>query len=324
MQKVNHDKVEKFYDVLNESTTLLLEQQNQSYMDALIESSGYILDGDVINDDLNQDAILSLKQLYTELENKEFNQEEIRKAFQLCLLTGFKHQKTGMSTMTPDSMGVLVAYLIDQLYPSNKQIDVIDATVGTGNLMVTVLNHAAKTQFGALYGIDLNYQHLEIALMLAQLTDHEIELVHQDSRKKLIIPQTNLIIADLPTGYEKNYDLKLPYQIVNNLMQYNLPGGYFIYLIPNDFFERDGQEDIKQTILTDTFIHALITLPETMFKTQYSKKSILILRKRGADIEPTKEILVLNFPSFKDQIAVKKAMDQLNVWFNKTSDNGGF
>jgi site-specific DNA-methyltransferase (adenine-specific) len=313
MLPINHENIEKFYDVLHTTTLMIHENLKINYIDALILSSNYLLDGEVINDELDEVKIETLNDTYSQLEDMRINPEEIRKAFQLCLLTGFKHLNLSLSHMTPDSMGVLFAYLIDKLYPKGEISKILDVSIGTGNLMIAMLNHL-KANYQDLYGIDTNYQFLQIALALASLTDYHIELINQDSRGPLMIPQFDLIIGDLPTKQDTN-DEMITTEMISNVMNYSLPGGYLIYLIPNDFFNEAGNDLLKDVILTNTHMQALIALPESMFKTIEARKSILILRKRGEGIEPIKDILVMNFPSFKDQEAVRKAMDKLDDWF---------
>jgi site-specific DNA-methyltransferase (adenine-specific) len=313
MLQIDHENIEKLYDVLHTTTLLIHEKLKINYIDALILSSNYLLDGETVNEELDEESIETLSSIYTQLENERVNTEEIRKAFQLCLLTGFKHLNLSLSHMTPDSMGVLFAYLVDKLYPSGEINKILDVTVGTGNLMISMLNQL-KANYQGLYGVDSNYQFLQIALTLASLTDYHIELINQDSRGPLMIPQFDLIIGDLPTRYDSSIET-ITTDIISNAMNYGLPGGYYIYLIPNDFFTQSGNEVVKDVILSNTYMQALIALPESMFKTIEAQKSILILRKRGEGIEPIKDILVMNFPSFKDQEGVKKAMNQLDNWF---------
>src|SRR5690606_33758528 len=123
----------------------------------------------------------------------------------------------------------------------------------------------------------------------AELLNYNIELIHRDARHSLLVPLLDLVIADLPDDVE---DKQLPYSIVQNLLQYVAPGGYFLFLIPNDFFNRLGHEAMREIILKEAYIIGLITLPEDLFKSRDVYKSILILQKRGEGITITKDILI--------------------------------
>ena len=95
-----------------------------------------------------------------------------------------------------------------------------------------------------------------------------------------------------------------------------LPGGRMLLLIPNDFFTRIGNENARSHF-TETHIQALIALPNDLFKSIDVQKSILILQKRGENVDITKDILVFNFPSFNDQQAVQAAIVKLENWFKQ-------
>lgn len=315
MFEVNHQKVEKFYDCISETASILYKHLSKSYLDALILAIKYLLDGEIINDDLDAETIAELNRHYQALEQESFNPEEMRRAYQLALLFGLKQDHRSLSQITPDSIGLLLTYFIERFYDQKTVIDILDATVGSGNLLVSILNQT-KREFRHIYGVDKDYQQLELALSLAELIDYDIEFIHQDSRKPLIVPQFNLIIADLPSGYEpltNNPDV--PVEIIENLMQYNQAGGFFFYLIPADLFSRENSQKLKEVILNHSHIQALISLPDSMFKTKEAKKAILILRKRGPEILPTKEILVLEMPSMQQRDQVKQALNRFDQWF---------
>lgn len=312
MLTTDHQRIEKFYDVLSQTTDILYRNLNLSFFEVLILSCNYILDGEVINDDLSSEVRYELETIYSQLKGEPFNKEEIRRAFQLSLLQGLKHENLNLSMITPDSIGLLFAYLINNLYPDTSTINILDGTIGSGNLLFSMLNNS-HVEADLIYGVDQSYDFLEIALTLADLLDYPIELIHQDSRKPLVTPLFDLIIADLP-----NYpDLpEMANEIIANLMNYGKPGAFYLYLIPNDIFSNESSEELKSIILEQAHIQALIALPDDMFKSIDRAQSILILRKRDDNIEPIKDILVFNFPSFKDKEATEKAIDQLTNWFN--------
>lgn len=316
MLKTNSRQVEKFYDVLSQTTNQLVKLLKKDYFSALTLSANFILEGEVVEDDLSTDAIEELTKTYTKLEHESFNKEEIRKSFQLCLLQGLKYENQNLSLMTPDSIGLIFALLVDFIFPDKQPLNILDASVGTGNLLFTMLNNS-QLEINNLFGVDPSYKVLEVALAQADLLNYDIELIHQDSRNPIIVPDLDLIIADLPDTDEAQ---DLSYRIVENLLKYASSGGYFIFTIPNDFFTRPGNEQMKQAILQETYMHALIALPQNMFKTIEAQKSILILHKRGENIAPTKDILVFNFPSFQDKPAVQKAVTQLENWFKQIKE----
>ena len=315
MRQKDHHKVEAFYDVLFETTSKLVVHLKLPYFKALSLSVDYLLEGEVINDDLSPEIINEMNALYRQLD-QSFEREEIRRAFQLCLLQGLKHENESLSMITPDSIGLLFAVIINAIYKEDKLLNILDASVGSGNLLFTVLNHT-NLKVDKLFGVDPSYLMLEVALALAELLNYNIEFIHQDARNPLVVPALDLVIADLPDDFN---DPELPYRIVQNLIQYVASGGYFVFLIPNDFFTRTGNDKMREIILNETFMQGLIALPEDLFQSAEVQKSILILQKRGEQVEITKDILVFNFPSFQDQEAVKQAIVKLQSWFNRAQD----
>lgn len=327
MLNINHNKVERFYDFLDEAVIFIFENTKNSYLDSLLYAVDYVLSHDETVNQLEDSVINGLDQLMSKIEEESFNKEEIRKAFQLSLLKAFKHLNMNMSEITPDSIGMLFSYFIDLFFENQKDIDVLDATVGCGNLLFSMTNNSNKT-FRNLYGIDVNATYLNVALRLANLMEYEVEFFNQNNLTKMLVSPVDLIISDLPMDKEneissldlvtaKNHISYKPYLMLENLMKYGKEGSYFFYLIPNDFFIHHNNELIKDIILKESHIQAIIELPLDMFKEVKNQKSILILQKRGNQVIVNQEILMLRFPSFKDKEKVKRAIDKINQWFNK-------
>ncbi len=43
--------------------------------------------------------------------------------------------------MTPDTIGILMAYLLEKVSNFSAPFSIFDLSVGTGNLLTTVMNH---------------------------------------------------------------------------------------------------------------------------------------------------------------------------------------
>ncbi|MBU5584540.1 class I SAM-dependent methyltransferase, partial [Enterococcus sp. S181_ASV_20] len=71
----------------------------------------------------------------------ELEQEDWRKLTQLILLKGSKTESLQPNhQLTPDSIGFLFVFLIEQLtLKKNQPLEILDITVGMGNLLLTVL-----------------------------------------------------------------------------------------------------------------------------------------------------------------------------------------
>lgn len=325
MKNINHDKVERFFDFIDSSLTAIYEKTKQNYFTCLFYVFDFLIyDTDSLNR-LDEELINTLDNYYKDIKDESFNQEEIRKAVQLSLLKGLKHENMHLSETTPDSLGILFAYIIDILYAKERDLSIFDPNVGFGNLLFSLLNSSNKN-FSKIYGVDQNQVYLEFARRVADLLEYEIEFFNQNNLRDMLIPPVDVVISDLPMGEEEltfntelithAQDVKYkPYLMIENFMKYVKEGGYFFYLIPNDFFIMPNNELIKGIILNETNIQGIIELPDDLFNDEKAKKSILILQKKGKTVPVNKEILMMRFPSFKDKEKVQNAVNQIKLWY---------
>lgn len=112
-------KVEEKFQLLNEAIELLQENVKCSALDALIETFENLLDnGRVHVEDGAPDeaTVAKLKDLYQKIDLASLSKEERRSVLQLCLLQAYKREKVQANhQMTPDTIGFLLAYLIEKL-----------------------------------------------------------------------------------------------------------------------------------------------------------------------------------------------------------------
>ena len=154
------ENIEKEFQVMNETITLLQADLSCSALDALIESFDNLLAGGKIQieDGLpTEKTVAKLKELYQKIDLSKLSSEEKRALFQLTLLQAYKKEKIQANhQMTPDTIGFIIAYLIEKLVKDQKNKSLLDLTVGTGNLLLAVTSTLAKSGFENLkvYGID--------------------------------------------------------------------------------------------------------------------------------------------------------------------------
>ena len=327
MLNVNHELVETFFDYLDQATLIIYETAKKPYLEALLLAVDYILNDEVSLNQLDETLISKLDEVYKHISDITFNKEEIRKAFQLALLKAFKHLQLSFSEITPDSIGIFYAYLTDLFFKNKENISILDANVGCSNLLFSLINNTQIT-FEKIYGIDVEQSYLNISCHLANLLEYEVEYLNQNNLTKLLVPLVDLVISDLPFGEEQainNLDLITaknnltykPYLMIENLMKYGKPGSYFIYLIPNDFFNQDNSRLIKNIILNESYLQAIIELPQDLFNAPKYQKSIMILQKKASHIKVNNEILMLSLPSFTDKEKMILAIDKINQWFKE-------
>lgn len=316
------DVIEKLFDLVDETAMIISAELKMNYLHALCETCENIM-AQQINQTVNDEIKQALENQYEALEDLEFSQEEIRKALQLGILKGLKAGRLSNEIMTPDSIAVMVSYLISKFVNDVTDMNMADLTVGTGNFLTAILNYFEK-QPKLIYGVDLDTDLLKIAYTLADMQEHEVEFYQQSSLKPLLIEPLDLIIGDLPVGETDPADLSLtlssmgitylPYLLIENHLQYLKPGGYAFYIIPNDLFSQPNASQFREVITKDANIQGLLQLPQSMFKSQELGKSIFIIQKNGENIAPVKEVLLAELPSFNDKEKFATTLRHIEDW----------
>ena len=298
--------LELFYDVFDESCDFLYDKLHLKYLDLIILTANNILAGEVLND-LEDEDIKKLNKIYAKLTDVDFNVEEIRKAMQAQILKGIKEMNFQNGLTTPDSIGLLMAYLISRLSKA-KSLNICDPLIGSGNMLYTISNHLTANL--NLFGCDHNEYMIKIAKVFADLLDTNVEL-HLEDTLNLKIYNLDFIVFDMPNVI-KDKDDYLPYKWVlhyNELIKYD---GYIIGLINNDFFDYDNNKRFKEELLKTSSIVCLIELPDNMFVSK--PKSIIVINKKIWD---KKKMFMTKLPSLSDVKAFNSELVKLEQWFNE-------
>src|SRR5699024_8157142 len=117
------------FHTLDESTKILKKELEIPYLEALIHTGENLIDdGKVYNEDnvLSEKAVNNLEKLYQNVDLDCFDSEIIRQAMQIALLRGMKEDYIQPNyQMTPDSLGSLIAYLIEIIAEPKKDIHLV-------------------------------------------------------------------------------------------------------------------------------------------------------------------------------------------------------
>ena len=301
--------LELFYDVLDESISKLYEVKKQSFLKLLIESGRNIIAQDVLNKEATPEQKEELLNIYHKLDDVDFNVEEIRKAFQLMVLRAFDEANLTPGDITPDTLGIFISYLINKLKGKLDKLKILDPLVGSGNLLYSVANHLDCDLH--LFGIDSSKDLCDIASIQGDLLNYEIEIFCQDTLNNSF-SDIDVVIADI-VGYdvkafEKEY--YFPYLCVLQHMASLKEDGYFIGIVPNDFFEHDSDGFFKENIVNHGSVLGVLELPVNMFKA--NPKSIVIFTKKPLE---SKKCLLVELPSFSDPALLNNALIQIEDWF---------
>ena len=321
-----HSPVERLFTLFNETALILQEELSCSYLEALAETGENVFQQSILQqDELSELTIHRLKKQYDEINLEQFTNEEIRKAYQLVILKGMKENVQPNHQMTPDTVGMLVAYLVGK-FMTAPSFSLLDPAVGTGNLITTVLNHVNK-DIEAI-GIDVDDLLIKLAYVNANLQEHPVGLFNQDSLEPLFIDPVDCVVSDLPVGFYPNDVRAADYQLkaenghtfahhlfIEQSVLHTKPGGYLFLVIPNGLFESDQAPMLHEYMKENVIIQGLLQLPSSMFKNKAAAKSIFILQKQGDGVVPPKQALLVDLPSLTKIQEMDKILIQIEKWF---------
>lgn len=322
--------VEQLFTLFNETSLRLQEELGCSYLEALAETGENLFQGSVLQEELSEVTVKWLKKQYEGIYLERYTNEEIRKAFQLVILKGMKEMVQPNHQMTPDSVGMLMAYLVEKCI-KEPSFRLLDPAVGTGNLLLTVLNHIDKKVAAA--GVDIDDLLIKLAYINANLQEQPVQFFNQDSLEPLFIDPVDAVVADIPVGYYPNDIRAADYQLkaenghsyahhlfIEQSVRHTKPGGYLFFLIPNGLFESEQAGMLHRFIKEFLYIQGLLQLPVGMFKNKQAAKSILIVQKKGEGIKPPSQALLVNLPSLSNKREMDKILVNIDKWFK---DNKG-
>lgn len=328
-------ETETLFQVLDQSVAILMQQLSVSYIDALIETGDNLLSQSVHveNGKPSEQQAAELQTLYRTIELQQFDAETIRRAVQLALLKAIHNDRVDPNhQMTPDSIGLLTAYLIAKLVGAKSDLSILDIAVGTGNLLTTVINQLQPDRQGVIhgYGVDNDDNQLAIAAMSMELQHSAVELFHQDALDPLVMPKTTVVIGDLPVGYypldervqqfqtkATNGHSYVHHLMIEQAMSQLLPGGWGVFLVPTNIFQSQESQGLVQWMGSSAYLQGLLNLPKNLFLDEKSRKSIVVLQKHGSNAKQAGKVLLGDFPSFEDQRAFQAFTAQIDAWVSQ-------
>lgn len=228
------------------------------------------------------------------------------------LLYRFTDKRSEFST--PPS----VSRLITQLAEPQPGHSVYDPCVGTGGLLIAadayVADHTGQTDALSLFGQDINQQTCTVArlnLLLHKITSATIRAGDALGDPSYIDDSESLerfdrVVADPP------FSLKGPRELIPQHTRYGLsrvadlmfvqhvlasltPDGVGVVTVPHGVLFRGGAEgQIRQGLLDDGRIAAVITLGRNIFHNTTIPASLLVLRGEHAAETSQRDVLFIN------------------------------
>ncbi|RHW33492.1 class I SAM-dependent methyltransferase [Lysinibacillus yapensis] len=304
------EKFEQIFSFINEKAEKYESSGEYTFLEGVLQSLEEILD--------NQ----------TQWIGHDASKEEIRKAIQIAILKGMRKNSQPNHQMTPDTLGLLVGYFVQQFFAEdikNRQISLLDVAAGTGNLLFTVMNLLdGKT---SATGVEVDELLIRLAADTAELIEQPVLLYHQDALQKLLVDPVDAVVCDLPVGYYPNEETAVEYELcahegmsyshhllIEQSINHTKEGGYLFFLIPANLFESEQSKDLHKYLKKNAWIQAVIQLPENLFASKAHEKSLLILQKQSTAARAPREVLLAKVPNMSNKEALSLFFEKVQMW----------
>ena len=316
---MNFEKIEKAYGYLLENTQTIQNDLQTNFYDALVEQNAIYLDG--------QTELTLVKENNQRLKDLNLNKEEWRRSFQYLLMKAAQTEPLQANhQFTPDGIGFLLVFLVDQL-ASSDQVDVLEMGSGTGNLAQTLMNNCQRSL--DYLGLEIDDLLIDLAASMAEVMKADVNFAQGDAVRPQVLKESDVIVSDLPVGYYPDDAIASRYQVaspqghtyahhllIEQSLKYLKPGGFAIFLAPNDLLTSEQSPLLKQWMQDHAQVLAMVTLPENLFRSANLAKTIFVLRKQEeAVVQP----FVYPLTDLQDQEDLMKFRESFQNW-NKESE----
>lgn len=335
------NKIEELFKQLVATTSVLQDALKANNHDALAENMHDLLTGEVFVENGAPDAktVAELENAYKQMSLSGYSTKELLEIMQLAILKAEKDDNTEVNKlMTPSSVTIIASLVIHELIKSvnSDSLSVVDPTVGTGNLLLQVLNNIKAANDISLTGIGIDNDDslLSLADSYSQLLDINLDLYHQDSVALWPVSDVDFVISDLPIGYypiEEDLDRFetksekgksfAHHLLIENAMFHLKDGGFGVFIVPSEIFKTDQSKALAKWMTSNVYLQGVLSFPNDMFHTEAAQKSLVILQKHGDSSKQAKKVLMGEIPSLKDINLFKGFEAEINNWvqsnFNK-------
>ena len=200
--------------------------------------------------------------------------------------------------------------------------------IATGNLLSTIYNGLVlkKIEIEA-EGIDNDDLLLSLALVNTELQGQRVKLTHQDALTDLLIDPVDIVVSDLPVGFypidenAKRFKTSASeghsyahHLFIEQSIYYLKDSGYGAFLVPTQLFETKESASLTKLIQSEAYLQGMLHLPKELFKSEESRKSILLIQKKGDKAKQAKQVLLAQIPDFKNQTSMQYFMQEVESW----------
>ena len=326
--------MQSYFDKLNKANSLLMESLKVSNIDTLAENLTNIFDGKVYveNSVPDQATVAKLEAIYQELKQLNLTPLQLKQAITVAIIKAQKDDKAEVNKlMTPDAIGLiasLIAYEVLNVQ-NKKTVNIVDPTVGTGNLLIEVieqLNMTDKFHINAA-ALDNDDTLVALAKSFSEVMNLNLDAYHQDSVADWDITDIDMAVADLPVGYypidenAKNFQTSaesghsyahhlLIEQTMNNLND----GGLGIFIVPSQIFQTDQAKKLSEWMVSSVYLQAVLDLPANLFASKEAQKAVVVLQKHGNNAKQVENVLMGTIPDTNNPKLFEGFKDQLQDW----------
>ncbi|MBI5974237.1 class I SAM-dependent methyltransferase [Staphylococcus canis] len=303
--------MEQLFKVIDEKTKVLNEENGQSF----IENLG-----------------LALEHIYTSQRQllEQSTLQDRRKAFQFAYLSQLQREEVQANhQITPDSIGLIVGFLISQFQNNSEAVHIVDLGSGSGHLSASI-HEVMKDTTLMHHLVEVDPVLSRLSIHLANFLEIPFDVYPQDALMPLPFEEADIVVGDLPIGYypndERSHEMRLGFEEGHSYAHYLFieqaietvkPSGYVFLVVPSQIFEDSNVKQLENFIATETEMQAFLNLPKTLFKSEKAQKSILILqRKKQGETKPV-EVLLANIPDFKNPQNFQNFITELKEWMSQ-------
>lgn len=302
--------MERLFHHLDEKAKTLNQENGQSF----IENLG-----------------LAMEDIYTNQREmlEQATLQDRRKAFQFAYLSLMQEENIQANhQITPDSIGLILGFLVQRFTQDKEELHVVDIASGAGHLSAAVKEVLTETTI-MHHLIEVDPVFSRVSVHLANYLEIPFDVYPQDAIMPLPLEESDIVIGDLPIGYypvdERSKEMKLGFEEGHSYSHYLLieqavnalkGAGYAFLVVPSELFSGEHVKQLEKFITTETEMQAFLNLPPTLFKNEKARKSILILQKKKAEVTKPVEVFLANIPDFKNPQQFQGFITELNQWMD--------
>lgn len=312
----NQEHIEQLFKTIDTGALIYSQAKELSYLDGIASICESILNQEPVSG-LDLDEKRRIQQLITDCALVKYQKEAIRKAMQLAILKGLKASGKSNELITPDTLGIFLAYLIKKLIPQDRPLLLLDPLAGTGNLVATIMNQLSQDVMAIL--VEQDEQIAKIARLFLAMLEYNDDVFCQDTLTFRMV-QADVLITDFSFP-ETDMDSVFPYQVLAHHQENLQEDAHVIAIVPDAFFAPEHQERFKTELLSAYQAVGLIRLPQDLFYRK--RKSVLILKKGHRERTSEQPFLMAEIPSFVDQDALRPVLEKINQWFQSATTKKG-